>query len=92
MGNVTELAVLTVKGKIIFIPQLPLLPMDCHFNLYFQSLLTRHRGCLLNIVKLKEMAIFSHGQLYVGCSRMGSLKYLFIFSSGCETKKEYNQV
>jgi hypothetical protein len=36
---------------------------------------------------------FSHGQLYVACSRVGSHKNLFILASGGETKNVvYNQV
>jgi hypothetical protein len=35
----------------------------------------------------------SHGQIYVACSRMGSLKNLFILAPGGETKNVvYNQV
>ncbi|KFM78600.1 hypothetical protein X975_23343, partial [Stegodyphus mimosarum] len=70
--------------------------MTCHLNsnvFSFQCvLLLQCLSIKLKVNHLKllafiwELLAFSHGQLYVACSKVGTGKNLYIFASGSETR------
>jgi ATP-dependent DNA helicase PIF1 len=104
LGNVIEATILTGKGEgeTVFIPRIPLIPTDVPFNikrlqfpmrLAFAITINKSQGQSIKYcgVDLKSPC-FSHGQLYVACSRVGSPKNLFILAPGSETKNVHNQV
>ncbi|GBN07345.1 hypothetical protein AVEN_96607-1 [Araneus ventricosus] len=84
------------KGQDVFIPRIPLVPTDIPFSfkrlqlpvrLAFAITVNKAQGqsirwCGVNL----ESPCFSHGQLYVACSRVGSPKHLFIHAPGGKTK------
>ena len=77
-------------GDIVAIPRIPLIPGDLPFSfkrlqfplrLSFAMSINKAQGQSLKVVGLHlEKPCFSHGQLYVGCSRVGSGQQLFIYS------------
>ena len=98
LPNVLEATILTgkEKGKTVFIPRIPLIPTDLPFSfkrlqlpvrLAFSMTINKSQGQTIRCcgINLKSPC-FSHGQLYVACSRVGSPKNLFIFSPGDVTK------
>lgn len=95
--NVIEAKILTGcgKGEIVFIPRIPLFSTDLPFDfkrlqfpvrLAFAMTINKSQGQSLKVagVNLVEPC-FSHGQLYVACSRVGSPKNLYIFAEKGET-------
>jgi ATP-dependent DNA helicase PIF1 len=105
LGNVIEAIILTGKGedKTVFIPRIPLNPTDLPFNfkrlqfpvrLAFAITINKSQGqsikyCGVNL----RSPCFSHRQLYVPCSRVGSPNNSFLLAPGGETKNVlYNQV
>ena len=78
-------------GTIVAIPRIPMIPTDVPFSfkrlqfplrLSFAMSINKSQGQSLKVVGLHlEKPCFSHGQLYVGCSRVGSDKNLFIHST-----------
>jgi ATP-dependent DNA helicase PIF1 len=105
LGNAIEATILTgnVESETVFIPRIPLIPMDLPFNfkrlqfpvrLAFTITINKSQGQAIKYcgVDLRSPC-FSHGQLHVACSRVGSDKKLFILAPGGETKNVvYNQV
>ena len=77
-------------GDIVAIPRIPLIPGDLPFSfkrlqfplkLSFAMSINKAQGQSLKVVGLHlEKPCFSHGQLYVGCSRVGSGQQLFIYT------------
>jgi ATP-dependent DNA helicase PIF1 len=105
LGNVTEATILTRKGEgeTVFILRIPLIPTGLPFN--FKRLQFPVRlASAITINKSQGQSIkycgldlrspsFSHGQLYVPCSRVGSSNNLLLLVPGGETKNVlYNQV
>ncbi|GBN57892.1 hypothetical protein AVEN_30384-1 [Araneus ventricosus] len=98
LTNIIEATILTgkEKGQDVFIPRIPLVPTDIPFSfkrlqfpvrLAFAITVNKAQGqsirwCGVNL----ESPCFSHGQLYVACSRVGSPKHLFIHAPGGKTK------
>jgi ATP-dependent DNA helicase PIF1 len=93
-----QATILTVcaKGKDVFIPRIPLIPTDLPFNfkriqfpvrLAFAMSFNKAQGQSLKIagIHLKNPC-FSHGQLYVACSRVGHTTNLYILASEGKTR------
>nr|XP_029714104.1 uncharacterized protein LOC115258183 [Aedes albopictus] len=105
LGNVIEAVILTGKGQgeSVFIPRIPLVPSDLPFSfkrlqfpvrLAFSITINKSQGQSIKHcgVDLRS-SCFSHGQLYVACSRVGSPNHLCILAPGGETKNVvYRQV
>ena len=99
LPHVLEATIMTGKanGQNVFIPSIPIIPTDCPIEfkrlqypirLSFAMTINKSQGQTLKAVglNLKE-AVFSHGQLYVGCSRVGNPNNLVIMSDNKLTKK-----
>lgn len=105
LANVIEAVILTGKGQgeTVFIPRIPLVPSDLPFSfkrlqfpvrLAFSITINKSQGQSIEHcgVDLRSPC-FSHGQLYVACSRVGSPKNLNILAPSDETKNVvYKQV
>ncbi|KAL1448486.1 hypothetical protein WDU94_010897 [Cyamophila willieti] len=91
------------KGEIVFIPRIPLIPSDLPFQfkrlqfpirLAFSMTINKAQGqsikyCGINL----DSPCFSHGQLYVGCSRVGDPRNLYLFIPDGKTNNiVYKQV
>ena len=98
LPHVLEATIMTGKtnGQNVFIPRIPIIPTDCPIEfkilqypirLSFAMTINKSQGQTLKAVglNLKE-AVFSHGQLYVGCSRVGNPNNLVIMSDNKLTK------
>ena len=96
--NVIEATILTGfgKGEDVFIPRIPLIPNDFPFEfkrlqfpvrLSFAMTINKSQGQTMKVVGVNlETPCFSHGQLYVACSRVGSPKNLHIFAPESKTR------
>ena len=98
LRNVIEATILTgcARGQDVFIPRIPLIPSDNTINfrrlqlpvkLCFGMSINKAQGQSLRVagVDLKG-ACFSHGQLYVACSRVGTKSNLYIYAPGGKSK------
>ena len=84
------------KGEHVFIPRIPLIPSNMPFEfkrlqfpirLSFAMTINKSQGQTLKVAGLHlEEDCFSHGQLYVGASRVGSRSNLFIFAPKGQTR------
>ena len=95
--NVIEATVLTgqAAGQDVFIPRIPIIPTDLPFKfkrvqypirLSFAMSINKAQGQSLQVVGLDlRNPCFSHGQLYVGCSRVGCAENLHIFAPNGKT-------
>jgi hypothetical protein len=103
LDNVIEATILTGKGdgETVLIPWIPVIPMDLPFSfkrLHFPVRLAfaisiKSQGQSIRYCRVDLISpCFSHGQLYVDCSRVGTPKDLFIHAPGGEIKNVYNQV
>lgn len=93
------------KGEVVLIPRMHLLPSDASIpinfrrsqfpvKLCFAMSINKSQGQTLSIagLHLREQC-FSHGQLYVGCSRVGSKDRVFIYSpNNCARNITYTEV
>lgn len=91
------------KGKTVFIPRIPLISTNLPFQfkrlqfpvkLAYSITINKAQGQTLRYcgINLSESS-FSHGQLYVACSRVGSSKNLYIYSPDNKTTNiVYKQV
>uniref|UniRef100_A0A0L8H3I5 Uncharacterized protein n=1 Tax=Octopus bimaculoides TaxID=37653 RepID=A0A0L8H3I5_OCTBM len=89
--TVLETTILTGKasGEPVFIPRIPLIPSDMPFQykrlqfplkLSFEMRIKKAQGQFLNVVGLNiAEPVFTHGQLYVGCSSVSYRNHLFIY-------------
>ncbi|XP_036357557.1 uncharacterized protein LOC118762688 [Octopus sinensis] len=78
------------SGEPVFIPKILLIPSDMPFQykrlqfslkLSFAMSINKAQGQSLAVVCLNLVeAVFSHGQLYVGCSSIGNPNHLFIYA------------
>ena len=90
LPHVIEATIMTGvgKGEDVFIPKIPIIPSDLPFEfkrlqfpvkLSFAMTINKAQGQSLKYAGLNLMSpCFSHGQLYVGCSRVGSPQQIFI--------------
>jgi ATP-dependent DNA helicase PIF1 len=98
MNNVVEATILKgkYKGEDVLISRIPLVPNDMPFDfkrlhfpvrLAFAMSKNKPQGQSLSVYGMNlENLCFSHGQLYVVCSRVGILKKLFIYAQEKKTK------
>lgn len=98
LPNVIEATILNgkSKGEDVLIPRIPMIPTDMPFDfkrlqfpirLAFSMTINKAQGQSLKVCGLNlENPCFSHGQLYVACSRVGQPKNLFIFAQDARTK------
>uniref|UniRef100_UPI00358E7B8D ATP-dependent DNA helicase PIF1-like n=1 Tax=Myxine glutinosa TaxID=7769 RepID=UPI00358E7B8D len=98
MPHVIEANILTgnYSGEQVFIPRIPIIPSDLPFEfkrlqfpvrLSFAMTINKAQGQSLKVVGLNlDSPCFSHGQLYVGCSRVGQENNLYILSEQGKTK------
>ena len=98
MPHVLEATILTGPGtnEDIFIPRIPLMLVDVPFEfkrmqfpvrLSFAITINKSQGQSLGVVGLYlESPCFSHGQLYIGSSRVGSARNLYIFVNNGKTR------
>lgn len=98
MNNVIEATIIIgkFKGEDVLIPRIPLIPTDLPFQfkrvqfpvrLAFAMTINKSQGQSLEVCGINlEFPCFSHGQLYVACSRVGKPSALFVFSPDGKTK------
>jgi ATP-dependent DNA helicase PIF1 len=98
MPHVIEATIMTgcAKGEDVFIPRIPLIPSDLPFQfkrlqfpvrLAFAMSINKAQGQSLKVAGVNlETPCFSHGQLYVACSRVGTGKNLYVFAPDRKTK------
>lgn len=96
--NLIEATILTgcATGENVFIPRIPLIPTDLPFEfkrlqfpvrLAFAMSVNKSQGQSLKVAGINlQTPCFSHGQLYVACSRVGDPENLFILAPGGQTK------
>jgi ATP-dependent DNA helicase PIF1 len=84
------------RGEIALIPRIPMKAENCYVEFYRRQLpisvafaiaINKSQGQTLDVVgvDLRE-SCFSHGQLYVACSRVGRPDNLIILSADRRTK------
>lgn len=98
MNNVIEATILKgrYKGEDVLIPRIPMIPSDLPFTfkrlqfpvrLAFAMTINKSQGQSLEICGVNlELPCFSHGQLYVACSRVGKPSSLYVFAPNGNTK------
>lgn len=103
-GNVIEATIITgkFKGEHVLIPRIPMIPTDAPIQfkrlqfpvrLAFAITINKAQGQSMQICGLDlDNACFSHGQLYVACSRVGKPNDLFIYTTNGETKNIVHQL
>jgi len=84
------------KGREVFVPRIPLIPTDLpidfkmiafSFHLAFVMSINKAQGQSLKIAGIHlQNQCFSHGQLYVTCSRVGHSTNLYILAPGGKTR------
>lgn len=92
MNNVIEATILKgkFKGENVLIPRIPMIPTDMPFSFKrlqfpirtaFAITITKSQGQSMQICGINlENPVFSHGQLYVACSRVGKPQALYIYA------------
>ena len=92
LGNVIEATIMTGRWamKDVFIPRIPFIPTDYPFEfrrlqfrvkLSYALTINKAQGQTLQTAGLfLDPGCFSHGQFYVGASRVGNPKNLFFYS------------
>ncbi|XP_049823424.1 uncharacterized protein LOC126265582 isoform X2 [Aethina tumida] len=98
LNNVIEATTLKgkYKGEDVLIPRIPMIPTDVPFEfkrlqfpvrLAFAMTINKSQGQSLSVCGINlENPCFSHGQLYVACSRIGKPSDLFVYAPGNQTK------
>ncbi|XP_055612030.1 ATP-dependent DNA helicase pif1-like [Uranotaenia lowii] len=98
MNNVLEATILIgkYKGQDVLLPRIPMIPTDIPFEfkrlqfpvrLAFGMTVNKAQGQSLKVCGLNlENPCFSHGQLYVACSRVGNPCNLFVFTPNGKTR------
>ena len=91
-GHVLEATILTgkFKGEVVLLPRIPMIPCDSTIpfkrlqfpiRLAFAMSINKSQGQTMSICCLDlENPCFSHGQLYVACSRVGKPSNLFVLA------------
>jgi len=94
LPNVIEATIITgnAAGENVFVPRIPLIHSDaavaCEFKrlqfplrIAFAMSINKSQGQSLNVAGVDlSSSCFSHGQLYVACSRVGSPDHLFVYA------------
>ncbi|GFW58168.1 ATP-dependent DNA helicase [Trichonephila clavipes] len=98
MNNVIGATILTgkFKGEDVLLPRIPMIPTDMPFEfkrlqfpvrLAFAMTINKAQGQSLQVCGLNlENPCFSHGQLYVACSRVGKPSDLFVYAPDGKTR------
>ncbi|XP_042912285.2 ATP-dependent DNA helicase PIF1-like [Parasteatoda tepidariorum] len=98
MNNIIEATILNGKhqGEHELIPRIPMIPTDTPFEfkrlqfpvrLAFAMTINKAQGQSLQVCGLNLInPCFSHGQLYVACSRVGKPSNLFVLAPDGKTK------
>ncbi|GFX88198.1 ATP-dependent DNA helicase [Trichonephila clavipes] len=98
MNNVIEATILTgkFKGEDVLLPRIPMIPTDMPLEfkrlqfpvrLAFAMTFNKAQGQSLQVCGLNlENPCFSHGQLYVACSRVGKPSDLFVYAPDGKTR------
>ena len=96
--NLIEATILSgkYKGESVLIPRIPLITTDIFVQfkrlqfpvrLAFAMTINKAQGQSLKVCGINlENPCFSHGQLYVACSRVGNPKNLYIYAPNEITK------
>ena len=96
--HVIEATIITPsgRGESVFVPRIPLIPTDYPFEfkrlqfpvkVCFAMTINKSQGQSLKVAGVNlESPCFSHGQLYVACSRVGTASNLFIYAPEGRTK------
>ncbi|GFU96236.1 ATP-dependent DNA helicase [Trichonephila clavipes] len=97
-NNVIEATILTgkFKGEDVLLPRIPMIPTDMPFEfkrlqfpvrLAFAMTINKAQGQSLKMCGLNlQNPCFSHGQLYVACSRVGKPSDLFVYAPDGKTR------
>ncbi|KAE9545466.1 hypothetical protein AGLY_001009 [Aphis glycines] len=97
-GNILKATILSgkFKGKVVLLPRIPMIPSDSTIpfkrlqfpiRLAFAMSINKSQGQTMSICGLDlENPCFSHGQLYVACSRVGKPSNLFVLPKDRLTK------
>lgn len=97
-GHILEATILAgkFKGKVVLLPRIPMIPSDSTIpfkrlqfpiRLAFAMSINKSQGQTMSICGLDlENPCFSHGQLYVACSRVGKPSNLFVLAKDRLTK------
>lgn len=97
-GNILEATILTgkFKGEVVLLPRIPMIPSESTIpfkrlqfpiRLAFAMSINKSQGQTMSICGLDlENPCFSHGQLYVACSRVGKPSNLFVLAKDRLTK------
>jgi hypothetical protein len=97
-NNIIEATILTGKfnGEDVLLPRIPMISTDMPFEfkrlqfpvrLAFAMTINKAQGQSLQVCGLNlENPCFSHGQLYVACSRVGKPSDLFVYTPEGKTK------
>ncbi|CAF1287602.1 unnamed protein product [Rotaria sp. Silwood1] len=98
MPHVIEATILTgcAKGEDVFMPRIPMVPNDMPLEfkslqfpvrLAFAMSINKAQGQSLKVAGINlGTPCFSHGQLYVACSRVGTGKNLYVFAPDGKTR------
>ena len=98
MNNVIEATILSgkFKGEDVLLPRIPMIPTDMPFEfkrlqfpvrLAFAMTINKAQGQSLQVCGLNlKNPCFSHGQLYVACSRVGKPSDLFVYAPEKKTR------
>uniref|UniRef100_A0A0L8FYQ1 ATP-dependent DNA helicase n=1 Tax=Octopus bimaculoides TaxID=37653 RepID=A0A0L8FYQ1_OCTBM len=104
MPRVLEATILTGKasGEVFFIPRFPLISSDMPFEfkrlqfpvkLSFATTINKAQGQSLEVIGV-DLAepVFSNGQLYIGCSRVGNPNHLILYAPESKNKNVVYQI
>ena len=103
MNRVIEATILTgnYKNEDVFIPRIPMIPTDLPFDfkrlqlplkLSFAMTINKAQGQTLDCVGINlQNDCFTHGQLYVACSRVGDPKKIIYFTPNEKTRNIVNK-
>nr|XP_042904249.1 ATP-dependent DNA helicase PIF1-like [Parasteatoda tepidariorum] len=98
MNNVIEVIILNGKfrGESVLLPRIPIIPTDVPIQfkriqfpirLAFAMTINKSQGQTMSVCGLDlSTPCFSHGQLYVACSRVGKPSSLFVLAKDGMTK------
>jgi len=101
--NIIEATILNGKfqGEDVLLPRIPMIPSDSvipfrhlqfPIRLAFAMTINKSQGQTMSICGLDlENPCFSHGQLYVACSRVGKPSSLFVYTPHGLTKNIVHQ-
>ncbi len=96
--NIVEATILTgcAKGENVFIPRIPIIPKNYPFefkrlqfpiNLCFSMTINKAQGQTFSEVGVDlSKSCFSHGQLYVACSRVSDSTKILVLAPARKTR------